>query len=249
MKKIVSCFIFLFVFSYAYSQKKMNRHEFIITTEENIKVSLFAITNKDSMDYRPTVLLIHGAGGNKELWIDRRETVDDLYNFGYNIVSMDIRGYGKSSPQIQGEFTFPIYDLKVVISWIENNNRFKTGKIGSIGSSYGANILTAGVVLLDLNIETMVLFSVTAAAKRVINAPQNVRIPLPYKNNKIKSAYFIASDNEVSRYRAAEMAEEFYNQTNPKRRKKQILVGRYHGSSLYSSTKIEVLAWLKKELF
>ena len=227
----------------------MKRHEFIITTKENVEVSLFSIINKDSIDYRPTVLLIHGAGGNKELWIDRRETVSDLYNSGYNIVSMDIRGHGMSSPQVQGAFTFPVYDLKAVIDWIENNNEFKTGKIGAIGSSYGSNILTAGVVLLDLNLKTLVLFSVTAVAKRIINAPQNVRIPPPYKNNNIKSAFFIASDNEVARYRAAEMAEEFYNLTTLKRRKKQILVGRYHGSSLYHFTKTEVLAWLKKELF
>ncbi|MBL4604478.1 MAG: alpha/beta fold hydrolase, partial [Flavobacteriaceae bacterium] len=231
-----------------YSQKNLSRHEFKITSEDHFEISLFSITNKDSIDYKPTILLLHGGGGNKELWIDRRETVQDLYNSGYNIVSMDIRGHGKSSPQVKGEFTFPITDLKAVVHWIENNNQFKSGKIGAIGSSYGSNILTAGVILSYLTIETIVLFSVTAAARRAINFPQNVRIPPPYKRNKIKSAFFIASDNEVERYMAEEMAEEFYQQTEPTRRKKLILPGRYHGSSLYSSTKTKVLAWLKKEL-
>lgn len=249
MKKIVIGFIFLFVCLYTYSQQNFSIHEFKITSEDNFEVSLFSITNKDSIDYRPTILLLHGAGGSKELWIDRRETVQDLYNSGYNIVSMDLRGHGKSSPQVKGAFTFPISDLKAVIDWIENNKQFKSGKIGAIGSSYGANILTAGVVLRDLPIETIVLFSVTAAAKRVINFPQNVRIRPPYKMNKIKSAFFIASNNEVERYMADEMAEEFYQQTAPTRRKKRILTGRYHGSSLYSFTKKEVLAWLKKEVW
>ncbi len=249
MKKLIIGFILLCTCTSTYSQNNLPIHEFTITSEDDFKISLFSITNKDSIDYKPTIVLLHGAGGNKELWIERRETVQDLYNAGYNIVAMDIRGHGKSDPQMEGEFTFPIIDLKAVLHWVENNNQFKTGKIGAIGSSYGSNILTAGVVLWDLNIETIVLFSVTAAAKRVINAPQNVRIPLPYKNNKIKSGFYIASDNELERYMADEMAEEFYQQTEPKRRKKRILTGRYHGSSLYYSTRIEVLAWLKKELF
>ncbi|MBL4643083.1 MAG: alpha/beta fold hydrolase [Flavobacteriaceae bacterium] len=248
-KKLAIGFIFLFVCLYTYSQKSLSIHEFKITSEDNVEISLFSVTNKDNIEYRPTILLLHGGGGNKELWIDRRETVQDLYNSGYNVVSMDIRGHGKSDPQVKGEFTFPITDLKAVIDWIENNNQFKSGKIGAIGSSYGSNILTAGVVLWDLPIETIVLFSVTAAAKRAINFPQNVRIPPPYKRNKIKSAFFIASDNELERYMADEMAEEFYQQTEPTRRKKRILVGRYHGSSLYSFTKVEVLEWLKKEVW
>ncbi len=248
MKKLVISFILFIVCLYSYSQQSINRYEFKITSEDNFEISLFSITNKDNIDYKPTILLLHGAGGNKELWIDRRETVQDLYDLGYNIVSMDIRGHGKSDPQVEGEFTFPITDLKAAIHWIENNNQFKSGKIGAIGSSYGSNILVAGVILLDLNIETIVLFSVTGAAKRTINFPQNVRISPPYKRNKIKSAFFIASDNEVERYMAEEMAEEFYQQTEPTRRRKLILTGNYHGSSLYSSTKTEVLSWLEKEL-
>lgn len=246
-RRLIAYFTFAIICFSTQSQTLPIKHEFELKTEDNFNISAFSITNKNEVDNRPTILLLHGGGRNKEIW-EQRGTVQDMYELGYNIVAIDIRGNGKSDPQVEGQFASPIPDLKAAVDWIYNNDQFKSGKIGAFGSSYGSNTLVTAAVLTNVKIETFVIFSVTAVAPRIITNPQNVRLKPPYQNNQIRSAFYIASDNEVARYEAATTAEHFYQQTNPERRMKLIIPGQYHGSSLYISTKEKVKAWLQQEL-
>lgn len=248
MRILMTACLLLFFCSVSLAQSgNYTKQEFDLLTQDSLRLSTYAIFNKDKAPNRPTILLVHGGGKSKEIW-ETRGIVNDLFHAGYNLVAFDIRGQGQSAKHIPGKETYPLEDARAALAWIKQSKQFGSGKIAAIGSSYGSNTLVSASVLSDFQVDTMVILSVTAVGKRVVDTPLNFRVPYS-QNNPIKSALYIACEDELARYEAPQMAELFYQRTHTESRKKLILPGRYHGSSLYylEEAKEAILNWLAKE--
>ncbi|MCE7992897.1 MAG: alpha/beta hydrolase [Roseivirga sp.] len=212
--------------------------KFDLKTDDGKKIVAVFQMNKDNEKKRPTIILVHGGGRSKEIW-QQRGTFRKLYAEGYNVLAFDLRGNGESDPQTPGNFVYPFADFQVALDWLNANKEVETGKIGAMGSSYGSNVLAAGMQLYDWNVDTVITLSATAVAFKVLGG-RNVVRPL-------KNAYYIACEDELERYDAANVAQKLYDITKEDRNI-EVLPGRYHGSSIYPMKEKEILAWFDKHL-
>lgn len=235
LKRSLTIVLLLFL---GLSLKAQELEKFDLKTEDGKKIVAVFQMNKYKEKKRPTIILVHGGGRSKEIW-QQRGTFQKLYEEGYNVLAFDIRGNGESDPQTVGNFVYPFADFQVALDWLNSNKKVETGKNGAMGSSYGSNVLAAGMQLYEWNVDTIVTLSATAVAFKVLGG-RNVVRPL-------KNAFYIACENELERYDAANVAQKLYDITKEDRKIK-VLPGRYHGSSIYPMEEKEILDWFDKHL-
>ena len=232
---LLPAFIALLVSTSLFAQ---DIESFRLTTEDGKSIAAMFQMNPDQEKGQPTILLLHGGGRSKEIW-QQFGAFQKLHELGYNVMAIDIRGNGQSDPQTPGNFVYPFADAKAALDWIEQNEDIQTGPIGAMGSSYGSNILAAGMQIYDWNIKTVVTLSATAVAYRVL-ANYLETHPLTH-------GFFVACDSELERYDAENTAQRLYDETTGERKIK-ILPGPYHGSYLYTLATDEILDWFETHL-
>ncbi|RMF77369.1 MAG: alpha/beta fold hydrolase [Chloroflexi bacterium] len=89
----------------------------------------------------PAVLLLHQLFTTRESWI-RFGVVEMLYNAGYHVLSVDLRGFGRTRGRINWQAA--IGDVQVALDWLRAQPNVRADSIAVMGSSMGANLAIVG---------------------------------------------------------------------------------------------------------
>ena len=157
-------------------QSKKGKSEYLrgllISFDENNKAR-----SKDTI-----VIVCHG-------FSDKKETLEYYYlplaYQGYTILVYDARGTGESKKVgKRNQFIKRINDFKKIVSWIENNNEYKSYKIYAVGFSIGAITVLCGGFSNE-NIKKIVAISSMSYYKQ--NLPKyNIIVMLSYLLKGVK---------------------------------------------------------------
>jgi pimeloyl-ACP methyl ester carboxylesterase len=127
-----------------------NRVEF--TTDDGFKmVGSFYPAKKDVIaagaNDRPTLICVHGMNEKRSVWNDRG-LVDDALNWGFNVLTYDIRGHGESiykngkkydvNSFTETDFINMPEDVHAAVAFITSSYA-TNGQMAIIGASIGAN--------------------------------------------------------------------------------------------------------------
>jgi pimeloyl-ACP methyl ester carboxylesterase len=98
-------------------------------------------------DQSPCVILLHMLEKTRADWDDIRQS---LFNKGYAVVSIDLRGHGESTKQgdavidvsqfTEDDFQNMVLDVQAVLKELRENVRIDNSKIAIMGASIGANV-------------------------------------------------------------------------------------------------------------
>lgn len=96
----------------------------------------------DTTDRAPVIVMSHGFGAVKEMWLDRFATT--FAENGFHVLCYDNRGLGASDGEPRGEIEpwRQINDMRCAITHAETLSGVDADRIGLWGSSYsGAHVL------------------------------------------------------------------------------------------------------------
>jgi flavin reductase (DIM6/NTAB) family NADH-FMN oxidoreductase RutF/pimeloyl-ACP methyl ester carboxylesterase len=105
----------------------------------------------------PSVLLIHGGGQTRAVWNDVAEA---LVQAGRRVINLDLRGHGGSGWSENGKYPFDAFveDVRAVLGQLGTRPVIVAATLGSwvaaAALASDANLLAAGLVLVDLPITT-----------------------------------------------------------------------------------------------
>lgn len=119
-----------------------------------------------SQNYRPTLVLVHGMKETRAIW-DPYGLTDSALNWGFNVLTIDIRGHGESiykngkkleiSSFSQDDITNMPMDVRAAVKYVldnyQTNNQFVV-----VGASIGANAALNAAVY-ETYIRSLVLLS------------------------------------------------------------------------------------------
>jgi pimeloyl-ACP methyl ester carboxylesterase len=123
-----------------------------LTTSDRVEIA--ASYWKAGDPTAPAILLLHGNGGNRR---DMLDMATWLAGEGYSVLSIDIRGHGRSSPESKSFGYLEARDAHTALAWIRQQH--PASKVGAIGFSLGG----AASVLGEegpLDVDALVMMSV-----------------------------------------------------------------------------------------
>lgn len=88
-----------------------------------------------------TVILLHGENQSSNVWLD---VPAKLQSAGLNVITLDLRGYGRSSGQL--DWTRNEADLHNALTYLASLNMFDANRIAFIGLEAGAALAVSGCV-------------------------------------------------------------------------------------------------------
>lgn len=101
----------------------------------------------------PSVVLLHGGGQTRYSW---RNTMQELVNRGYHVISLDARGHGESDWSPNGEYSLDILaaDLRQVLGTLATKPVLVGASMGGITSMHalgqGGEPIAGALVLVDV---------------------------------------------------------------------------------------------------
>ena len=138
-----------------------NKSQFV--TEDGVEIigSLWI----PEQDQSPAVILLHMLGKTRADWDDMAQ---GLFNKGYAVVSIDLRGHGESTKQdgstidvlqfTEDDFQNMVLDVKAVLKALRKEVRIDSTRIAIMGASIGANVALQAAAA-DPQIPVVVLLS------------------------------------------------------------------------------------------
>jgi len=128
--------IFLISCTQQYTKKEENILEINLKTEDNINIKA---TFYKGSKYMPSIILLHMLDRNRNDW---NQFATQLQSFGYNVISIDLRGHGESDLKWRSfsgkDFNNMILDVKAAKEFLISQG--VGSNIALIGASIGANI-------------------------------------------------------------------------------------------------------------
>ncbi|MGQ4832395.1 MAG: alpha/beta hydrolase [Candidatus Asgardarchaeia archaeon] len=128
----------LFAYNYLYGTKEV--HQINLMTDDGIKIagSVYIPTSVGNAPY-PVAILLHGFGGNKEMF---KGMAINLARYGIASIAIDFRGHGDSEGKLPANISNSVFvlihEVAVVISYINNHSTlFRTDKVAVVGHSMG----------------------------------------------------------------------------------------------------------------
>ena len=91
---------------------------------------------------KPTVILLHGIGGNKESWV---QTAAMLGAWGYPCLLYDARAHGQSDGQYYTLGYYEKHDVSAAIDWLTAHH--PSSKVGVMGNSMGGAVALQALAL------------------------------------------------------------------------------------------------------
>jgi dipeptidyl aminopeptidase/acylaminoacyl peptidase len=103
--------------------------------EDGLEIAAWYIPNPDA---DKAIIIVHGRDASKQ-WAESGTIVAlqaDLYNAGYAVLAIDLRGHGDSE---EARYSFGVYERRDVLGAVDflETKGFKPGSIGVIGISLG----------------------------------------------------------------------------------------------------------------
>ena len=200
-------------------------------------------------ELRPAVLLMHGGNQSKMTWVEVG-LFEALVEQGYHVLSIDIRGRGDSGVGYEVELkrnpAIAQRDLVAGLEFLLAQPGVDPENLAMIGSSYGSNLIASWMMSNDgaIDINTIVCLSATAVLFHFPPAHADAA-----QHQIHCSGLYVASDNEIERYKADETAQRLADETAGNSEVK-IYEGRAHAARLLQhvegSTEL-VLDWLDQE--
>ncbi|MDH3628707.1 MAG: alpha/beta hydrolase [Acidobacteriota bacterium] len=216
-----------------------------LTTSDKVRLAAIYLPPEDVTVKRPALLLLHGWGMHKERWVESG-FLSYMAKDEYHFLAIDIRGRGKSgsgdAEALKKDPTLAYRDIEAALKWLATKKGVDIDRVGLVGSSFGANLSTSGLMSQEWNVRTVVSLSATASAYRYLEIHEQ-RQPLP-------SGLFIASDNELARYDAAATAKRLVTDTSGEHELK-IYPGKVHALWLFElrdDIRPVVADWLRERL-
>lgn len=111
---------------------------YVVTTEAEDGLILVA-DYFHMADGRPTVLLLHQLYTTRRSW---QPLIQPLLDAGYNILNVDVRGYGDTGGRIN--WTQAVADVQTWLHWLRAQPGVDGGHISLIGSSMGSTLALVG---------------------------------------------------------------------------------------------------------
>ncbi|MFT5284951.1 MAG: pimeloyl-ACP methyl ester carboxylesterase [Planctomycetota bacterium] len=229
---------------------ELNLEPVVLMTEDELSIKAFlvrassgassAIKGSPSPEQRPLLIMAHGSNRTKERWIEEG-FVQSMRDEGYHIFAFDIRGRGESDQWEQKNPAYGVLDLEAALAWAANQDFVDQDRIALIGSSYGANLATAGLQTQDWNVRTVICFSATAASIRFLASFSERRM--------IPSGLYFACEQEPPTYDVLGTAAFLENRTSGEAQV-HIYPDRMHAISMFShieSVPQLVKDWLQNE--
>ena len=87
----------------------------------------------------PTVLLLHQLYTTRKSW---QIVIDDLLGSGFNVLAVDVRGYGKTRGGINWQKA--VADVQVWLNWLRDSGGVRGDAISTMGSSMGSTLALLG---------------------------------------------------------------------------------------------------------
>lgn len=88
---------------------------------------------------RPTVLLLHQLYTTRKMW---QPVIGPLLGANYNVLAVDLRGYGKSRAPI--EWAKAVIDVQTWLDWLRQEGGVRPDGISTMGSSMGSTLAIVG---------------------------------------------------------------------------------------------------------
>lgn len=177
----------------------------------NVKICSWIVNHIDYKD-RDTIILVYGDFGNMSYYLSY---INYFYQLGYNVISFDYRGFGKSSDFIidkdhlyYDEFSL---DLENVVNYFKGKKEYK--KIGLVSLSMGTLITTlinntdkldfilAEGCVYDSKIIQSRLMDIKGKIVKLPTSSKN--IPNQWKKINTKIILLVGSDDEITTYQDA----------------------------------------------
>ncbi len=180
-----------------------------ITTEDEVTLTAWYYPALSTDEKRPAIIMFHGGNRDKSRWV-HSQFIGDLYSEDYHFLTVDIRGRGDSQTgdedELQRNPSIAIRDVEAALKYMQQNDLVDTDNIALAGSSYGANLITAGITTREMPIKTILCFSATAASYKW-------GFLLPPRIHSIPSGMYILADQEPIQYDVITTAERLADET------------------------------------
>lgn len=110
-----------------------------ITAEDGLVMigDFYAVPNTDAE--QPAVVLLHGSGTERNEW---RDLIMPLLDDGWNVLAVDLRGFGETGGQ--RDLAKTIDDLQLWFAWLREQPEVQDNALAAIGSSMGTVPAQAG---------------------------------------------------------------------------------------------------------
>jgi uncharacterized protein len=177
-----------------------------IQTSDNISVNTWNITPKKENKNKVTIILCGTDAGNMSYFLAYALT---LANEGYNVISFDYRGFGKSQDfKIDTTLLFHnefLLDFEAVVQYTKK--LYPNNKIGTLGFSMGGYFPLITTMKLDFIIADSPLLNPIIFLERLnetgIMLPKNAVVPILKK--EIPQFYFLGDQDKFIHF------EDFQN--------------------------------------
>jgi dipeptidyl aminopeptidase/acylaminoacyl peptidase len=112
--------------------------------EDGLQIAAWYIPNQDA---DKAIIIVHGRDASKQ-WAESGTIVAfqaDLYNAGYAVLAIDLRGHGESE---EARYSFGVYERRDVLGAVDflKSQGFASGHIGVIGISLGGAAVNGAMV-------------------------------------------------------------------------------------------------------
>lgn len=170
--------------------------EIQLVTSDNISINTWDITPKK--ENKITIILCGTDAGNMSYFLGQSLT---LANEGYNVITFDYRGFGKSQDfKIDTTLLFHnefLLDFEAVIKYAKK--LYPNNKIGTLGFSMGGYFPLITTMKLDFIIADSPLINISVFLERLneagIKLPKNAVVPTLKK--EIPQLYFLGNKDSL----------------------------------------------------
>lgn len=104
-----------------------------LTTSDEVTLVGDFYTDADSLE--ATVVLLHGQAGNRADW---QALLDPLWDARYQILAVDLRGYGESGGDANWQTIAD--DVQLWLDWLYEQPQVQTDGVSIVGADLGANV-------------------------------------------------------------------------------------------------------------
>ncbi len=216
---------------------------FEVKTSDDYKIAgTLYIKSKEA----PLIILIHMLNRSEEDWA---VLTPHLLENGFNIVSFDMRGHGKSIKDDKtwksfndADFLKVVSDIAAIKSFLKDKNKVSLDKIYIVGASIGAN-LAVKVAQKDVNISGLVLLS-PGISYRGVDIQSDMVFP-----RKIPILFLTSIGDEYSYNSTHKLVEKYKTSKKATNYELKIFSSGEHGTALfqrYPELKNAMSDWLKK---
>ena len=206
-----------------------------LTTADGFGISA-AYFAAPSSEPSPAVVLVHGAGGRKEDWVEAGLPVL-LLQRGVHVLAIDLRDHGTSDRQPEGVWSYPYPDIEAAVAWRTDQPTIDADRIGLAGASFGANLVVVGTLTRAWAPKAIAALSATSAALDWMEGESINRLPpilLLGSRDDARTYGVTITARELARHSGAPLI--------------RMVDGRVHGTNLVSPLGTEIADWFADRL-